>query len=394
MGLRKKMRRLLKILRPIPSHGTSLSFPQFGWLLAREPGPVNELVETPGEAADDRALVHRVMVAYRQARAAYANSSSFWDNSVRQLNADIDAALNGDDEAEAARLLRDPARNTHFWGFDAICTAPEGRLEPHQEVLSRQKTDVPWQTLYAMWLHDALTTLAEAVGAKLLDYPESGDLHRRRAQTPDELLDEIERTLGVPLRFPNPYAGELGLPMRRGVVGFRSIQSLYQGWRIAKLAAGRPGFRVLEIGAGLGRTAFFAVQFGVRDYTIVDIPLTGAAQGYFLGRTLGDKAVSLFGEPAGGTVSIVPPPSILGSAQRFDLIVNIDSLTEMSAEVAGDYWSFIKGATPTFLSINHEVNPFTVRSIYLNEPNLSVTRGPYWLRRGYVEEIVTFPANA
>ena len=129
-------------------------------------------------------------------------------------------------------------------------------------------------------------------------YPETTpgyhyELHGEQGDV-DRILDEIEGTLAAPIRFPNPYPGELGLlTVNRGIASFRAIQALYQAWRLGQLSHGQDDFRVLEIGAGLGRTAYFARALGISDYTIVDIPLTNAAQGYFLGRTLGAGNVVL-----------------------------------------------------------------------------------------------------
>ncbi len=68
------------------------------------------------------------------------------------------------------------------------------------------------------------------------------------------------------------------------------------------MAGTGPDVRVLEIGAGLGRTAYYAWRAGIRHYTIVDVPLTAVAQADFLGRTLGPEALTLAGEDAGGPV--------------------------------------------------------------------------------------------
>ena len=130
-------------------------------------------------------------------------------------------------------------------------------------------------------------------------------MHDVSAQTTDQILDQIDGALGLKLDFPNPFPNELGLPSSRGILGFRSIHAIYQAWRIAQIAKGRRDFKVMEIGAGLGRTAYFSNIFGVKNYTIVDIPLTNAAQGYFLGRVLGPDAVRLNGEVGSGQLNIM-----------------------------------------------------------------------------------------
>jgi len=390
MGLRGTIRRAVRRWRGPSSSALGLSFEPFGWLLSRDPTGVPELSLSSAPVVDDARLVRRVMAAYSAAARQHTPSGSFWDTSIRNLNSDIHEALVGTNEAVATEKLRNPAENSHFWGFDAIAAAPSGKTEPHHAVLASLKRTGDWRRLYAIWLYDALTSLADALGARRLSYPEYAQ--REVYVAPDSLLDRIEEAVRTPLHFPNPYAGELGLATRRGVVGFRAIQSLYQGWRIAQFAKRRPDFRVLEIGAGLGRTAYFTHQFGVEDYTIIDIPMTGAAQGYFLGRALGEDKVRLFGETGPAPVSVRSASEldvlVESGEKTFDLIVNVDSLTEMSEEVIQRYWRYATRSARVILSINHEANQTAVRDLYAGDPSLSVERYPYWMRRGYVEEII------
>jgi hypothetical protein len=190
---------------------------------------------------------------------------------------------------------------------------------------------------------------------------------------------------------PNPFPSEWGLVSSRGIVSFRVPQALYQAWRIAQLLKGIEKPRVLEIGGGLGRTAFYARQFGIRDYTIIDIPVSSLAQGYFLGRTLGEENVSLFGETAADEqVKIMPPGFFLDGTDRYDLVVNVDSLTEIGRVAADQYWSAIEARAKKFLSINHEANEFTVAQLIGEARHITVSRTPYWMRRGFVEEVVEF----
>ena len=74
---------------------------------------------------------------------------------------------------------------------------------------------------------------------------------------------------------------------------------------------------------------------------------------------------------------------------KYDLIVNVDSLTEMDFSTAKGYWQKIKASTNLFLSINHEANPFRVQDLMAEDSlDLDVSRGLYWMRRGYVEEVI------
>ena len=85
------------------------------------------------------------------------------------------------------------------------------------------------------------------------------------------MLDRIEDELQLQLSFPAPFAGERGIESSRGLIAYRAVDALYQAWRVAQLLPGAG--RVVEIGAGLGRTAYYARLFGIDDYTLVVVPL-------------------------------------------------------------------------------------------------------------------------
>jgi hypothetical protein len=196
----------------------------------------------------------------------------------------------------------------------------------------------------------------------------------------------IDEGVGHQVVFPNPFPGEIGLFSSRGIISERAIQAIYQAWRVYHLVKGNIDARIVEVGAGLGRTAFYAAQFGLHNYTIVDLPLTSVAQGYFLGRTLGPDAICLFKEEGSG-IAILPPLAFLNSDDRYDLVLNADSLTEFDPETASAYCEAFRDRANIFLSINHEVNPFTVHKLYAAIARPAVSRTPYWMRAGYVEEI-------
>ena len=75
----------------------------------------------------------------------------------------------------------------------------------------------------------------------------------------------------------------------------------------------------------------------------------------------------------------------------FDVTLNVDSITEMDAQHAINYIREISRRSRMFLSINHEANPFSVRDL-LSKCSIQARtlRYPYWLRKGYLEEIVFF----
>lgn len=63
----------------------------------------------------------------------------------------------------------------------------------------------------------------------------------------------------------------------------------------------------------------------------------------------------------------------------------------MGEEAARDYCDRIKHICGRFVSINHEYHTYTVAKLLAKDKRVKrYTRNPYWLRRGYVEEIFDF----
>jgi len=274
------------------------------------------------------------------------------------------------------RLFREPGESDMFYGFD--------RLSKSLRVMGERIENkyAPKLTL------DAIVTIAEAIDAKLLSDPVEYRIGRSDAVDVTTILSKIDAKIGFKLSFPNPYPSEYGLVTERGIASYRAPQAMFQAWRINQLLAGVDKPRVLEIGGGLGRTAYYARQFGILDYTIVDIPISSLAQGYFIGRTCGEGAVSLYGESSQpNNVKLMSPKAFFQDQKRYDLIANFDSLTEIGRTAAEEYWRAIEMRAACFLSVNHERNEFTVSDLIGSRQK---SRTPYWLRRGYVEEIVVF----
>jgi hypothetical protein len=327
----------------------------------------------PDNRPDDAALVDRIRSAYKLAVAASpAPTDSFWEQSYFALKRDVHDAILARDPSIARDMLRDPSKSDLLYGFENLA-----------------KSILHWQPDGTPSYLD-LVTLSQAIGARRQWNPETIAYKPDYKDTfpdIDPLLRSIDERLGFKVTFPNPFPGERGLLTSRGIVGPRAVQALYQAWRISSLVSSKDS-AVVEIGAGSGRTAFYASQLGMTNYTIVDIPLTNVAQAKFLGRTLGEDGISLYGEPANKSrIRIIPPTAFFRASDRFDLSVNVDSLTEMARETALEYCAEIKLRSRRFLSINHEFNDFTTREACAEARLPEGLRYPYWMRRGYVEEL-------
>ena len=318
---------------------------------------------------EDVSLVTRIVAAYRLAITTPLGSpDSFWLTIFSDLKREIHDALLAEDPRVIQALLRDPSRSDLLYGFDNLAKS----LLPAPADSAAHASDI----------YSLLVQLSEAVGGRAARCPE----YPLKVPLPeiDALLAELDGVFGIRLDFPTPFPGEYGLNTGRGIVSYRAVHAIYQAWRVCQLVDSLPAPRVLEIGGGLGRTAYYARQFGLRDYTLIDIPITAVAQANFLGRALGEEAIQLYGETGQGGVRILPPAMFLDQEDHYDVVLNVDSLTEMAPETARAYCNAIDKRTKVFLSINHEEGRFKARDVFAGR---CVYRAPYWLRRGYVEEL-------
>ncbi len=367
---------VFNLLKSILTSHANASFFRSAKSIAAVPGI------TTSTEVDDHKIIARILKFYRLLGSTTdSNGDSMWQAFFKQHHLEIHQKFINGSEHEAAEILRDPSTSELLYGFDNLTKSISPKVA---------KTSIS----HAKTCFDGLIRFAEAIGAICLDYSES--FLPPRTWMADEVIQKIEETLGQRLIFPNPFPNEHGVQTSRGVASYRACQALYQAWRIKQLMKNIPHPRVLEIGAGLGRTAFYARLFGIQDYTIVDLPFTETASGYFLARTLGEEQVLLFGEPAvqpQHRIKIIPPNEFFAQQLSYDLIVNVDSFTEMDPAVARAYFEKIETSTPFFLSINHEGNPYTVTVKQLIDSSKNIAnanRFPYWMRKGYTEELVNF----
>jgi hypothetical protein len=345
------------------------------WIRHRPAGRTTGAVGITGAPprADDNGLIDRICAAYQRANVTdLGDGASFWLTTMFDLKRPIHDALLARDMRRVGPAFRDPKTSTLFFGYDNLNSEEAQHDSPGFVEFQRQ------------WTYDNLLRLAEAVGVADLEWPEAPP--KADPPPPEDILRRLDELFGFMVDFPNPFESEFGLATNRGVASYRSVQALYQAWLAKRLSAGGS---VVEIGGGLGRTAYYAKKFGIREYTIIDIPMTGAAQAYFLERA--GVSVKMFGEEGNAQVSILPPTWFFQTSERYGLLMNVDSFTEMSPATATRYIETGSERAKTLLSINHEYNSFKVGALLADLPRAKcLTRDPYWLRRGYVKEVAKF----
>lgn len=324
-------------------------------------------------------LISRIRNSYRLAlrRSPTPEDSELW-SMIGAKQAAIHDALMSDDDRSLLDLLSDPQSTNLYYGVDNLA----------KDVM--EAAGDRWKGAYDSTKAE-IDNLLVALGEVDLFNPHGGALypHKNKPETRsvEDAIRIIDEIFGGKVSFPNPFAGEFGIATSKGLVSYRAIQAVYQSVLVRRYAAES----CLEIGGGMGRTAYFGHLLGLK-YTIIDLPMTIVGQALFLGSVLGDDAIWLLGDPApkNGRIALLPP-SELHSVGQVDVVLNVDSLTEMGEKTATDYLAWISANGETFVSINHEANRFkTMKLCQSLYPSSLRSRCPYWLRAGYVEEVFSF----
>ncbi len=336
------------------------------------------------DSSQDAELLSRIIASYQFANEHHKQEASGVWKIIETQKLPVHEVIRDGDIKKLGLLLRDPSKTMLFHGFDQPTSKSINHLE---------KTG--WLLNYRSFCLGALRRYAEAIAALSMSYPEGygiqADVESNNHMHVNDLLKAIEARLGFQINFPNVFLNEVGLDTERGVASYRAIQSLYQGWRTAEVVSNFMKSKAkyssaLEIGGGTGRTAYFSFQMGVCDYSIVDLPLTGVVQAYFLGKSLGAENICLEGEGyKKQAIKIFTPPT-LANNRYYNIATSFDSIVEFSEKISNSYIDYIRLHANVFLSGNRESKSFTVRKM-LEARSIFATRTPHWLRQGYVEEL-------
>ena len=280
--------------------------------------------------------------------------------------------LNENDYESIKKMLSNPLSNDLMYGFDNLANSLRSKFR----IETVTENDLAADHFFA---------LAEYLGIVKYRSPESLISPIRESVEISPIIEEIiQKVFKKNILFPNIYPGEKGIITKFGIATLRVPSAIYQAIQTKKY-----GEKVCEIGAGLGRTAYFANLLGVKKYTIVDIPIPSLVQGYFLINSLPDVKFSFTGSDSiNKGIELRVPSDFFNSNEKYDLVLNVDSLTEIGKDDAIRYFKEIKKKAKYFLSINHEYNLFTISELAFEFPEFKlISRSRSWIRPGYIEEL-------
>jgi len=344
---------------------------------------------TPEKVGTAKRLIraYKTTLAQESSALKEITDQDLWSGIVRENFGQLLQFVQNDDAEQLSRFLTDFG-STYTW-FGGVTTGVDG--------YNHWNTD---EKAVAFSYFDKLICLAEGLGVLAAENPEQGDAGNwgyNIQRDPDTVAAAIATHLGIDILPPAGVVHVAGIKLKSGLLHYRHINALYMASRIRDLTAASDG--ICEFGGGLGLVAFYLNRLGRKDTTIYDIPITNILSAWFLIGSLGGESISLEGESQGAeTVKIRANWNCVDAPdRRFKLTANQDSFPEINRAIFDEYLTQIKRTTiDFFLSINHEVEIHTVgaarhvnvsKSLSADGRLERVYRAPYWIRRGYVEEL-------
>ena len=283
------------------------------------------------------------------------------------------------DKKKLEHALNNPHEYNILYGFDDNCK------------ILHENSGFNFIFRYSIPIVDKLISFSEFLGILKLENPENNKQQYKNIDI-EKLITEIEKKINIRLKFNNPFPGEKGIITSRGILQVREIQAIYQAFKIREMLKNRKYKKknILEIGGGMGRTAYYCYRFGIKNYTLVDLLIPRICQINYLSRIIREKKIILNPKKSDfkkKNIKIISPEFLFTNTLKFDLVFNSDSFTEIDLINQNKYKKYISKNSKLFYSINHENNNMRVRDFFKKINSLNYSRNLYWLRKGYVEEI-------
>lgn len=383
-----------KLSRDLPSHALDRlknpmahSLPVVPWKIVEDIVPTDE----------DIAISNRLLKAYN---AAFVDEKDIrtkpkedlW-TALLSMQKDFFSLLRRNDAVSLAAYLCNMYRQEITTG---IC---QGRSDYDQI-----KKNERYRRFCTVYIKDCLVALAESVGAICCENPEQGVWGENIYVDIDVLIEKIEEIIGIDITPPPIDGGCLKICSRRGALfNEKDISAIYTAYTIQQLLKNKDKAEVCEIGAGTGRVAYYCSKLGITNYSIFDLPVTNILQGYYLLKSLPKANIVLYGEERSpnhsNVIRILPYWEFDNINEKyFDLTHNQDSFPEIDEDIVKGYLRKIRCNTKEyFLSINQESRPQSLvpGKSQLNVSNIiesvggysRISRFPFWLRRGYLQEL-------
>lgn len=240
------------------------------------------------------------------------------------------------------------------------------------QILKENRDDIQSNTGFA--IYDKFLTLMESNGIIPTFSPEQylkkNEFLKFYTIDPDDYLTMLEKKFDCDLTAPRYQGLHFGLQTKKhGLYSDRDLMALAVAIKIKETYWNRPDITIADLGGGVGYLGYWLTKLGFKNITYIDLPTTTISAMYFLRTNDVD------------TVKFITPADFDGN---YDVVINLDGLTQFSKEIAEDYIKKIEdGGARHFVSINREFDEFRVLDIC---DMRKISRTPFALRKGYVEE--------
>ena len=229
-------------------------------------------------------FLNRIRRAYRIGLDRYHQpADTMWSKIDETHRIEVHNALISDNHSRLRELLSDPAKTGLNFGLDTLSSISVVPLKSNPQVRAG----------VGQTITDQIGSLLDTIGARRVANREARTVSE--VVSGDHFLHELDKRMGFHVPFPSPFADEFGMRTERGLIAFKVPMALDQVYRLSCVSKILGGDKVLEIGPGVGRTAFYARCAGLTNYTTVDTPLGIIAQSCWLEASW---AQTRFGSPA------------------------------------------------------------------------------------------------
>lgn len=235
-----------------------------------------------------------------------------------------------------------------------------------------------------------------------LECPEQGRFGENIKLPVEDVIKLINAKLGFSILPPQVEGGQFGLKIQDSIIGQRDIFALEAALGLKSISDFSGNSAFAEIGAGIGKVAYWSWQMGIKDYSIFDLPYISVISAFYLIKSLSPNAVLLYGEESNDSKNVIKifPSWYFKNPNRtkIDVILNQDSFPEIDDSIVLDYLTTMKKTgIEYFLSINQESMgrsmSFEKRQgrVCILADQISgfhrLRRAKSWTRVGYVEEL-------
>jgi hypothetical protein len=323
----------------------------------------------PATQMKDDALLTKLCdyFAARMEKEPMFLSDTMWEGNVKRQQDVITLLQNRDIDG-----LHENLKNL----FSSTITHGTTQGKEHTESLQRMDA-ATLKREHGLYVYDKLLDVLEYAGIVTAYSPEEyfwvKDFNVYFVE-PDIHLEKLINKYQLDLTPPKNQGMLFGLDTIYGVYSIKDIHAIGLALIIKdKFKEHDPStLKICEIGGGAGQFAYYMNKMGFTNYTIVDIPTISISQMYHLGSNGIDS------------VKFLSPDEFDG---KYDIVINVDSMPEMSEQSAREYIGKIAANSKYFLSVNQERLKFTVSNLCSEHDSMiRLSRNLFWFRKGYLIE--------